>query len=187
MTALSALPRPRLVFVAALAALIATSGVIADPASARKGPTHNRADDVFSQKIRKHHLHGIAMAQIALAKSADPAVRDLAARILAKQTAEVRRMRVLLRGSGASLNGPPVPAIRTLNEAQQLAELRARTGPDFDRVFLTYMQQHHFGGVDMAEIEIRAGQRRATRRLAIEIRATQLREAEEMERLLARP
>lgn len=171
----------------ALATALTATAVLAGSASARQGAPHNRADDVFSQKMRKHHLHGIAMAQLALAKSVDPAVRNLAGRILAAQTAEARRMRGFLRTSGAPLNGPPVPAIRMAENAQQLAELRARVGAEFDRAFLTFMQGHHFGGVDMAEIEIRSGLLRPARGLAARIRATQIREATEMEALLRRP
>ncbi len=181
-----ALTRPYLILVVALAASLTATAILAGPADARQGAPHNRTDDIFSQKMRKHHLHGIAMAQLALAKSADPAVRDLAARIFAAQTAEARRMRGFLRASGAPLDGPPVPIIRLLENGQQLAELRARAGTEFDRAFLTYMQGHHFGGVDMAEIEVRAGLLRKARGLAARISATQVREAAEMEALLAR-
>jgi uncharacterized protein (DUF305 family) len=178
------IPRLRTVLVALAVVLIATLAASAVTAEARKGPSHNRTDDVFSQKMRKHHLHGIAMAQLAVVKASDRRVAALARQIAAVQTAEAVEMRGFLRRSGASLNGPPVPPIRAAENAQQLAELRSAQGVAFDRRFLQLMQGHHFGGVDMAEIEIRGGLKPPARRLAVRIRATQLREAAQMESLL---
>jgi len=69
----------------------------------------------------------------------------------------------------------------------QLEELAAAQGPEFDRLFLTYMIQHHAGAVVMVDDLFAAdgaGQDEAAFRLASDINADQTTEIERMKLML---
>jgi uncharacterized protein (DUF305 family) len=70
---------------------------------------------------------------------------------------------------------------------EQLDELRGAFGADFDRLFLTYMIQHHGGAIVMVDDLIAvdgAAQDRAAFKLASDIRVDQITEIERMDWLL---
>ena len=64
---------------------------------------------------------------------------------------------------------------------QQLAEAQ---GPEFDRLFLEGMIEHHEGAVAMAEDVIRDGENEPTRELAETVVDSQKKEIDEMKKLL---
>ena len=71
----------------------------------------------------------------------------------------------------------------------QLEELAAAQGPEFDRLFLTYMIQHHGGAVVMVDEMFAtdgAGQDEAAFKLASDINADQTTEIERMKLMLSR-
>lgn len=167
-------------------ALLAAGPGAASAYAAHSGPSPNRADDVFAQKMREHHEFGIQMAQVATQRATTPAVRSLAARIARTQTRERGQMRGFLRVSRAPLRGPRPPGIQVQDQRERLGRLLGAQGLDVDRLFLMFMQQHHLGGVTQAQIEQRSGAYRPSLRLARSIARTQAREAAEMDSLLAR-
>jgi uncharacterized protein (DUF305 family) len=70
--------------------------------------------------------------------------------------------------------------------AEQLAELDAARGPEFDRVFLTYMIQHHQGAITMVEelFSTGGGQGDAIFKIASDIAADQDSEIARMRSML---
>lgn len=86
---------------------------------------------------------------------------------------------------GDSADGmAPMPGMLT---AAQLAELDAARGADFDRLFLTYMIQHHQGAVSMVEhlfAQDGAAQNGNTFKLASDIQVDQRTEIARMQLLL---
>lgn len=71
---------------------------------------------------------------------------------------------------------------------EQLEELDAAFGPEFDRLFLTYMIQHHSGAVTMVDDLLAvdgAAQDGAVFKLASDIQVDQITEIARMERMLA--
>jgi len=180
------MPRFSPIVLVALVGALISAGPGAASAYAAHGASPNRADDVFAQTMSEHHEFGVQMAQVATERAATPAVRALAARIMATEIREIREMRGFLRVSRAPLRGPRPPTIQVQDQRERLGRLLGAQGLDVDRLFLTFMQQHHLGGVTQAQIEQRSGAYRPSLRLARSIARTQAREAAEMESLLAR-
>lgn len=120
------------------------------------------ADVRFMTGMIGHHAQALVMARLAPTHRASPAVRTLCARILNAQQDEIATMQRWLRdrrqtvpevhitGTTLMLHGPGyamhMPGMLTPDQMQELDESR---GQEFDRLFLTYMIQHHRGAVTM--------------------------------------
>ena len=120
------------------------------------------ADVSFMTGMIGHHAQALVMSGHAPANGASASIRTLAARIINAQKDEIAVMQRWLRdrgrivpevhgeGAGVMVHGPDhimhMPGMLT---AEQLEELEGARGADFDRLFLTYMIQHHEGAVTM--------------------------------------
>ncbi len=120
------------------------------PATA--GPGYTEADVRFMQDMIGHHEQAIAMARMAQTHGAGEEVRRLARKIDVSQRDEIAMMENWLRERGQVV---PDEAYRRTKlmpgmlSAQQMAELDAARGDQFDRLFLKYMIQHHGGALEM--------------------------------------
>ncbi len=139
-------------------------------------------DAAFAAQMLPHHEHAIEMATLALEKSADPGVMDLAQGIIDTQEAEIATLEGLIERLNASAE-EPAPEVEALNGGV-IAELEAASGPVFDEIFLKEMSAHHSSAVDMAGIEIAGGTDDESVQLAEEIRSTQIEEIGVMQELL---
>ena len=123
------------------------------------------ADTHFMTGMIAHHAQALVMSELAPANGASPQVQTLAARIINAQQDEIALMQQWLRE-----RGQPVPEVHITGitlmvhgvgdhvmhmpgmlTQEQLQELEAARGLDFDRLFLTYMIQHHAGAVHMVD------------------------------------
>ena len=123
---------------------------------------YTEADIRFMSGMISHHAQAIKMAKWAPTHGASPAVIRLTERIINAQTDEIALM-----GNWLSARRQPVPEANPdgmkmsmggsehvmlmpgmLSEAQ-MKELDAARGEEFDRLFLTFMIQHHKGAVSM--------------------------------------
>lgn len=125
------------------------------------------ADTHFMTGMIAHHAQALVMSRLAPLSGASPQVQTLAARIINAQQDEIALMQQWLRD-----RGQPVPEIHIegivlmvhgagghamhshmpgMLTQEQLEELAAARGLDFDRLFLTYMIQHHAGAVHMVD------------------------------------
>jgi len=125
-------------------------------------PPYTRADVRFMQGMIGHHAQAILMAGWAPSHGASPSVRTLAERIVVAQRDEIATMqrwlgdrRETVPDADASHDMMPgmdhstlMPGMLT---AEQLRQLDAARGADFDRLFLTFMIQHHQGAVTMVK------------------------------------
>jgi uncharacterized protein (DUF305 family) len=125
---------------------------------------YTSADIQFMSHMISHHAQAIAMAKLAPTHNAGDAVKRLAARIINAQTDEITIMQTWLRdrrqpvpeanpaGVKMTMGGMEhmmlMPGMLT---EEQMKELDAARGPDFDRLFLTFMIQHHRGAVVMVD------------------------------------
>ena len=133
------------------------------------------ADAEFMSGMIHHHAQALVMSAFAPRNGAGSSVRTLAARIINAQKDEIRNMQTWLRDRGRPVpevdeNGAVhMPGgdegmaagahamhgadhsmqMPGMLSAEQMQELRAARGTDFDRLFLTYMIQHHQGAVTM--------------------------------------
>lgn len=144
----------------------AASGAILTPAALAKAdsgrPAYTQADLHFMSGMIGHHAQAVLMAGWAPSHGASPAVRALCERIVVGQRDEIGLMQRWLRerheavpDGDASHDMMPgmqhamlMPGMLT---AEQLTQLDKARGVEFDRLFLTFMIQHHEGAIAMVE------------------------------------
>ena len=120
------------------------------------------ADVEFMSAMIGHHSQALLMAGWAPTHGAGSSVRTLAERIINGQQDEIVTMQRWLRDRGkpvpetgrmgTSSTGhhqhSGMPGMLTPDQLQQLDQAR---GSEFDRLFLTFMIQHHRGAVSMVQ------------------------------------
>ncbi len=125
-------------------------------------PAYTRADVYFMSGMIGHHAQAVLMAGWAATHGASRAVRAFCERIVVGQRDEIGLMQRWLSerreqaphgdASHDMMKGMDhsklMPGMLT---AEQLAKLDAARGPEFDRLFLTFMIQHHQGAIAMVE------------------------------------
>lgn len=153
------------------------------------GPSFTDADVHFMSGMISHHQQAVVMGAWATdaVHGASPPVRALSARIVVGQTDEIAALTRWLRerGQAASDHTMMMPGMLTV---EQLSSLDAARGTDFDRLFLTFMIQHHQGALTMVD-QLLAAQGAAQDglvfRFAADVHADQTTEIEFMRRMLA--
>lgn len=154
-------------------------------------------DDVaFMQMMIPHHAQALTMARLARTRAASPAVRSLARRILAAQPPEILLMSAWLDDRNLAVpSATDDPAdfdhgehghatMHGMLTAEQMQELKAARGAEFDRLFLRGMIQHHQGAISMADPVATKGSDIQVTELANEIVAGQGAEIDRMRTLL---
>lgn len=176
---------------------------------AQERATAHPADVAFMTGMIGHHAQALILAAMAPTHGANPAVQTLAARIDNAQRDEIAAMQTWLRD-----RGQPVPEVHTVGTTlmihgadghgvghgamdhasmpgmltqTQLDTLDAARGADFDRLFLTFMIQHHGGAIVMVDELFAAdgaAQDDAAFKLASDIHVDQRTEIARMQRML---
>lgn len=161
----------------------------------------SEADVRFMTGMIAHHTQALVMARLAPERAASPQIETLAARIINAQQDEIATMERWLRGrdqpvpeieiDGLELEMPaslrermPMPGMLS---REQLEELEAASGREFDRRFLELMIEHHQGAVTMVHELFRtdgAAQGDTVFRLASDIQVDQRTEIQRMRRML---
>lgn len=113
------------------------------------------ADVRFMTNMIGHHAQAIRIAGWAANHDASPAIQRLAERIINAQQDEIVLMQQWLVDRQKPL--PPADGhhhhthMAGVLTDQQLKQLDAARGAEFDRLFLTFMIQHHKGAVTMVK------------------------------------
>jgi uncharacterized protein (DUF305 family) len=171
-------------------------------ASVAKPPLRaNSADAQFVTGMISHHAQALIMAGWAPTHGASPAVATLAERIVSGQKDEIVTMQTWLRDHGLPVpEAKPGPMTMTMNGMthemmmpgmltdEQMKQLDAARGREFDRLFLTFMIQHHKGAVTMVQELFDtngAAQEQSVYKMASDVSADQTTEIERMQRMLA--
>ena len=146
---------------------------------------HNDADVTFAQQMIPHHEQAIEMAALAATNASDQRVKDLATQIEAAQSPEIEEMQGWLEswGEEATAEDGAEHAGMEMSD-EDMAALEAATGPEFDRMFLEMMIEHHTSAIEMAETEIADGEFPDAVEMANAIKSSQEAEIAEMEALL---
>lgn len=178
-------------------------GELAAIVDARRASARTRftdADVRFMTGMIGHHAQAITMAGWAIGHGASPTVATLAARISNAQTDEITIMQRWLRDRGQPVPDAG-PASMAMHESgmshsmlmpgmltdAQMSELDAARGADFDRLFLSYMIQHHKGALVMVKelfAHDGAGQDETIFKFASDVNVDQTTEIARMERML---
>lgn len=125
---------------------------MAMPMTVPPGALYTAADVHFMQGMIAHHGQAIYMSRLAASRGANPRLLRFAQKIDQSQDAEIRLMQDWLRANNQyaphadSWRMMSMPGMLT---AEQLAQLDAAKGAEFDRQFLTLMIQHHKGALAM--------------------------------------
>jgi uncharacterized protein (DUF305 family) len=130
----------------------------ADEAIEIADSTYSPADVQFMHDMIPHHHQALEMAALVAERTNRPELIDVAGRIERSQGDEIAFMQQWLRDRGAHVPAPTAhDAMHTSHEMagmatpEQMAELAASKGTDFDRLFLKLMITHHDGAVTMVE------------------------------------
>jgi uncharacterized protein (DUF305 family) len=162
---------------------------------------YTAADIQFMDGMIAHHAQALLMAGWAESHGASPAVLTLTSRITNAQKDEIAGMQKWLRdrrqpvpepdphGMMMNMNGMQhemlMPGMLTESQLKQLDEARSK---EFDRLFLTFMIQHHRGAVTMVNALFGtngAAQDITVYKMASDISADQTTEIERMQKMLA--
>lgn len=176
-----------------------TSATATAPARAE----HNDADVTFLRMMYPHHAQAVEMAELVPGHTENQQVRALAASIEQAQAPEMQQITTLLQSfgqpapsmgeghQGHGMPSTPMPGMPTtgmpmpgMMSAEQMASLRAASGPDFDRQWLTMMIEHHAGAIAMAETELADGRNPDAQALARAIITAQQAEIDQMRTML---
>ena len=158
------------------------------------------ADVQFMSGMIGHHAQAIVMSKWAPTHGASASVRTLAERIINAQQDEIATMQQWLRdrlqpvpeasatGMKMMMDGVEhemlMPGMLTEAQMKQLDQAR---GPEFDRLFLTFMIQHHRGAVSMVKDlfdTYGAGQDETVFKFASDVNVDQSTEIARMEKML---
>ena len=123
-------------------------------------PRYTAADVHFMAGMIVHHAQAVLIAGWAPSHGAGPELRALCERIVVGQRDEIAVMQRWLRerhepvpdaaAHAAMMPGMDHAALMPgMLTEQQLAQLDSARGPEFDRLFLTFMIQHHQGAITM--------------------------------------
>jgi uncharacterized protein (DUF305 family) len=195
------------VAVAGLLLLGAAGGLLAGgvPGSATRAvPATDSVDVGFSQDMTVHHQQAVTMASWERDHTTDPVLHQLAADIETTQTAQIGRMQGWLELWGAPAlpigghmawmtelshnHTPAAPAgaatMPGMASDDELAALRAATGPQLDVQFLQLMLRHHLGGADMLSYAAERAAVPQVRNLAAQMLRSQTSESDYLRQLL---
>lgn len=161
---------------------------------------YTEADVHFMSAMIGHHAQAIVMANWAPTHGASASVLRLAERIINAQHDEIATMQRWLSdrlkpvpearptGMKMTMNGVEhemlMPGMLTDTQMKQLDQAR---GPEFDRLFLTFMIQHHRGAVAMVKQlfdSYGAGQDETVFKFASDVNVDQVTEIERMQKML---
>lgn len=171
----------------------------AEQARADSGRMPFTAADVhFMQGMIHHHAQAVVMAGWAQTHGARPDVKTLAQRIDVAQRDEMAFMQRWLRERHQDAPDPlehyqmgmsmsPSELMPGMLTDEQMKQLDAARGPEFDRLFLTDMIQHHQGAITMVDrlfASPGAGQELYVFRFASDVNADQTTEIERMRLML---
>ena len=165
----------------------------ADEAATMRQPRITAADVKFMQGMIGHHAQAIEMTALLKTRTKSEAMRRLAERIEVSQADEIRLMQQWLRDYGQPVpdehahHAPGAALMPGMLTQEEMAQLAAARGPEFDRLFLTFMIKHHHGALAMVK-DLRAapgaGQESEINRFASDVDADQRMEIDRMAAML---
>jgi uncharacterized protein (DUF305 family) len=144
-------------------------------------------DQRFLDQMIMHHQGAVMSAQMMIADSARPELRDLAQRIITGQQREIDQMRtwrqdwygIATSGALPSMMNGSMMGAAIMNPAQMRQMMGANA--NFDRLFLQMMIPHHEAAIAMAQQALAQADHPEIKTLAQNIISTQRAEISEMQ------
>ena len=117
---------------------------------------HTPADVKFMQGMIGHHAQAVEMVALIADRTATEDLKRLGLRIQVSQEDEMNMMRKWLEVRGEKIPGPhahhePGGLMPGMLTPEEMAQLAAAKGKEFDRLFLQGMIKHHGGALTMVD------------------------------------
>ena len=161
----------------------------ASSASAGSSEAARGGDVMFAQSMIPHHQQAVEMADMALENASSGQVKQLAAQIKAAQDPEIATMKDWLSSWGApeemGTDHAGMGHMAGMMSDDDMKELAASRGADFDTMWLQMMIAHHQGALTMANDVLATTQDPAVKTLAEAVVDGQTQEIDTMKDLLA--
>jgi uncharacterized protein (DUF305 family) len=169
----------------------ATSHSLSTSAEAGSGAeAFDDADVTFLRGMYPHHAQAVQMAEMVDGRTDNAELLALAQRIEAAQAPEMDQITGLLAQAGDTAptstghEGMDHGSGDGMMSEDDMSTLMGMSGPEFDRMWLTMMIEHHEGAVEMADTELAEGENPDAKQLATGIVSAQQREIAEMQAML---
>jgi uncharacterized protein (DUF305 family) len=169
----------------------ATSHSLSTSAEAGSGAeAFDDADVTFLRGMYPHHAQAVQMAEMVDGRTDNAELLALAQRIEAAQAPEMDQITGLLAQAGDTAptstghEGMDHGSGDGMMSEDDMSNLMGMSGPEFDRMWLTMMIEHHEGAVEMADTELAEGENPDAKQLATGIVSAQQREIAEMQAML---
>ncbi|MEV4219987.1 MULTISPECIES: DUF305 domain-containing protein [unclassified Nonomuraea] len=158
-----------------------------EAATAVPAPSANAPDVTYVQDMIVHHQQALDMAVLAPSRAESAKLKSLASRIADTQGPEIQWMRTWLQEQGQRVPDhhaahAGMPGMAT---PEQLDQLKAATGKEFDALFLRLMIAHHQGAIQMSERVLTGGSHIKIEELANDVAVTQTAEIGRMREMQA--
>ncbi len=194
--------RGRLLVVGLAALLVGVLGTLWVVQARTAAPTDFGADAGFAREMQTHHAQAVEMAFLVRDRSQEDEVRTVAFDIITSQQQQAGQMygwlvqwgldqtgsrppMAWVGGEHAAAHTGPDGSMPGMATPAQLAELKAATGVEAERIFLRLMINHHTGGVAMAQAAVAQARTPEVRTLAGAIAAAQTSEIALLQQMLA--
>lgn len=174
--------------------------IVASTAGAGAAQAPAPADVHFMTGMIHHHAQAVLIAGWASSHGASESLRALCERIVVGQSDEIALIQRWLGDRHEPVpDGHPSPGMMPgmkmdstimmpgMLSPEQLAQLDRARGPEFDRLFLRFMIQHHRGAITMVHqlFGAGAGEQETVYKFASGVYADQTTEIERMQKMLA--
>lgn len=162
---------------------------------------YTKADIDFMSHMISHHAQAVAMAHWCNdAHGTSKSLQVYCGRIATGQSAEIELMQQWLRERNQPVPAPDPRGMKMVMDGMehymimpgmltedQMKQLDAARGKEFDRLFLTFMIQHHKGAIDMVDQLFAKSppQDEIVFKFANDVQADQSTEIDRMEQMLA--
>lgn len=159
-----------------------------------EGVSHTDADVAFMRGMIPHHAQALEMTALVKQHATTNAVRQMSLRMEISQRDEIALMETWLRERNESTTMPGMGGMGGMHmmpgmlTPEQMTALRNARGPEFDRLFLEGMIQHHQGAIDMVATLFNtsgAAQESTVFKFAEDVDGDQQMEIERMQGILA--
>lgn len=135
----------------------------------------------FLEGMSMHHESAIKMSEMALKKTKNKNIVELARIIKKDQTKEIKK----LKNWNSKWYGTSevIEAKKDKHEMMNIAELQNKSGKEFDKAFLEMMTKHHQEGIQMTNKMMPELERKEIHRFAKEMIEKQNKEVVKMEEI----
>jgi uncharacterized protein (DUF305 family) len=160
--------------------------------SADAAAQFNDADVMFAQMMYPHHAQAVEMAELVQGRTTNLQIIGLSAAIKSAQGPEMTQLQQWLQQWGIPAPSADMGSMdhgsgsmSGMMSEQDMTDLEAKSGAEFDQAWLSMMIEHHTGAIEMANTEIARGRNEQAQQMARTIVQTQQSEIDTMKSLQA--